>query len=269
MHTSLIITTYNRPDALELVLKSCFAQSQLPEEIIIADDGSGDETRALVSNYTQMHIPVRHIWQEDRGFRAARVRNLAAAHAQYPYLIFIDGDMMVHPMFVASHLATAEAGQFIHAKRAMMSERLTQRVLNKKQIAISPLASGISLRRHAFHSDFLSKRLSFDSTDWYRTQSANLSLWKDDLIAVNGFNEDFEGWGREDSELALRLMRSGLKKRELRFNAVAFHLAHGKDNKLKAPDGSMHNQMLLDQTESNGMTRCENGIDKHLRDKST
>ncbi len=265
MHTSLIITTYNRPDALNLVLQSVLHQSTLPDEIIIADDGSGNETGKTIDLFrTKSSIPMIHAWQDDQGFRAARARNLAVSKSSGEYLLFIDGDMILHRHFVSSHLSSAKEGYFLHGKRAMLSESFTRRVLLQGQIAISPFSPGISLRRYAFHSDLLARVYSHSSSQWYKTQSANLSIRKRDFMAVNGFNEDFEGWGREDSELALRLLRNDLQKYELRFCAIAFHLAHGKDNKVKYAASTERNQELLDQVVASGIVRCENGINNHL-----
>ena len=265
MNCSLIITTYNRPDALALVLQSVMHQSTLPVEIILADDGSGDETRLVIDNFRkQCPVPVVHAWQEDRGFRAARVRNLAASKTISDYLIFLDGDMIMHPAFIASHLHFAKEGFFLHGKRAMLNGRLTQSFIRKKRFRISPFTPGISLWKYAFHSDLLSRAFTYESTDWYDTQSANFSVWKKDFVNVNGFNEEFEGWGREDSELALRLIRSGLKKMEIRFCAVTFHLAHGKDNKLLYAAATEKNQKLLDAIAKSSLTRCERGLSLHL-----
>lgn len=265
MQTSLIVTTYNRPDALHLVLQSVLQQTMLPDEIIIADDGSQDDTRTMLDTFrTKCQIPLIHAWQEDLGFRAARVRNLAASKTHGLYLIFIDGDMVLHPRFISSHLAYKQAHMFLHGKRAMLSDRLTATVLRKHQVNISPLTPGMTLRSRAFHSNVLAKRLSHESVDWYGTQSANLSLWKTDFVAVNGFNEDFEGWGREDSELAYRLIQSGVKKFELRFCAITFHLSHGKDHKIKYQDSTEQNQKLLEHTVNTRIVKCPNGLSNHL-----
>jgi hypothetical protein len=186
MHSSLIITTYNRPDALHLVLKSVLTQTVLPYEIIVADDGSGIETRQTIDAFRdRSDIPVIHAWQDDRGFRAARARNLAASRSNCEYLIFIDGDMILHPRFIASHLSTAQAGYFLHGKRAMLSRRLTHKVLRTGQVTISPFATGITMRRNAFHSDLLARMVSDETNEWYKTQSANLSIWKQDFVDVN------------------------------------------------------------------------------------
>ena len=265
MRTSLIISTYNRPDALKLVLLSILQQTQLPHEIIVADDGSGEETRSVVNDFRgQSPVPVIHVWQEDLGFRLARVRNLGVSKSRGDYLIFIDGDVILHPAFLASHLSASKEGLYLQGRRAMLSYRMTTRILQNGRISISPFALGISLRKHAFHIPVLSRIFSHTSPDWYHTLGANKSLWRKDFIAINGFNEDFEGWGREDSEFSLRLMRSGLQKFELRFCAIVFHLAHGKDNKVKYAEATERNQQLLDDCAASGMVWCENGFDHHL-----
>lgn len=261
MRASLIVTTYNRPDALALVLDSIFHQRVLPDEIVVADDGSGDETRRLIDVYAgKSAVPVLHAWHEDRGFRAARIRNIAVLKSTGDYLIFLDGDMVVHRRFVDSHLRARREGCFLHGKRAMLSDGLTHEVLERKTHRIPPWLPGVRMRVRAIHCDPLAALCSYRSKDWFGTQSANLSCRREDFYNVNGFNIEFEGWGLEDSELALRLMRSGLQKIELRFCAAAFHLAHGKDNKQKNLVGIARNEKLVEQSIASGALRCRNGL---------
>jgi glycosyltransferase involved in cell wall biosynthesis len=265
MRISIIVTTYNRPDALHLVLQSILHQDMLPNEVIIADDGSDERTREMLYRVRESSaVPIIHAWQEDLGFRAARVRNVAVSLARGEYLIFVDGDMILHPAFVQSHAKNARQGYFLHGKRAMLSDRLTARVLRRGQYRVSPWQFGIGLWKHAVHSEILSRQLSYNSRSWYSTQSANLSIWYEDFERVNGFNEDFEGWGREDSELALRLIRSGLIKYELRSCATAFHLAHGKDSRVRYSKETQRNQKLLEEIERTAEWRCVHGLSGHI-----
>lgn len=130
MTTSLIITTYNRPDALILVLESVLRQNQLPDEIIIADDGSTEETQQVIQQFkANCPIPVIHSWQEDLGFRAARSRNLAIAQSNYDYLILLDGDLILHKEFIASHVKYAETGFFLQGGRTLINEPTTLALL--------------------------------------------------------------------------------------------------------------------------------------------
>jgi hypothetical protein len=172
--------------------------------------------------------------------------------------------MVLHPRFIHDHLHAAAPGYIVHGKRVMLTGQTTRRVISKMQVKISPLWPGLTRRKYAWYSPLVSGWLSYVTDDWYDTQSANLSMWKDDLLKVNGFNEDFEGWGREDSELALRLIRSGLQKKELRCRIITYHLAHGKDNKTKYTAATQRNQELLEQTRSSSIIRCKNGISNHL-----
>ncbi len=128
MTISLIVTTYNRPDALRLVLDSISRQSRLPDEVVVADDGSGDETRRLLENTAAgFPVPLRHVWQEDKGFRAGTARNKAIAAASGEYIVQIDGDMVLHPCFVADHAAVARRGAFVLGSRVRLNEEWTRR----------------------------------------------------------------------------------------------------------------------------------------------
>ena len=131
MRASLIVTTYNRPDALHLVLQSVLQQTVPPAEIIVADDGSGADTEETVGRFaTASPIPVKHVWQEDQGFRAAQSRNRALAAAQGPYIVLIDGDMVLHPEFIADHLAVAREGRWVQGSRVLLTEAATAALLS-------------------------------------------------------------------------------------------------------------------------------------------
>ena len=98
---SVVVTTFNRPDALHLVLAALTQQTLLPNEVIIADDGSTEETRQLIVQLkTTLNYPIKHVWQADEGFRAAKIRNQAVLQANYDYLIFLDGDCVPFPDFI-------------------------------------------------------------------------------------------------------------------------------------------------------------------------
>src|SRR4051794_16035860 len=117
MRSSLVVTTYNWPDALDLVLTSALDQRVLPDEVIVADDGSGEPTAEVVrrraERFAERRVPLHHVWHPDEGFRAAAIRNRALARASGDYILLIDGDCILHPDFVSSHLAFARQGQFV------------------------------------------------------------------------------------------------------------------------------------------------------------
>ncbi|AKF24346.1 family 2 glycosyl transferase [Sulfurovum lithotrophicum] len=244
MTVSLIITTYNWPQALELVLKSVMEQSIVPNEIVIADDGSGPGTAELIQRIAkECIVPVYHAWQEDEGFRAASVRNKAIRQANSDYLVLIDGDMILHPKFMEDHLKQAKSNTFIQGSRVLLTEHRTQEVLLHKVYRFSFFSQGLQNRKNAIHSNILSKIFSQRRSTLKGIKTCNFSLYKEDAYKVNGFNEAFIGWGREDSEFAARLMNAGIERKDVRFNAIAYHLYHRENTRVSLP---LNDQILED-----------------------
>lgn len=261
LKTSLIITTYNRKDALELVLISVQDQSVLPDEVIVADDGSREDTRDLVSEYkSRLPVPVIHVWQEDDGFQLSRIRNKAIARATGEYLILIDGDIIMHKEFVADHKRSARRGRFIQGSRVMLSDELTVKAIASHNTQFSFFEKGIDNRKNTLHSSVFSKLFSYYSRNIYRVRGANVSFWKDDVVRVNGFNEAFVGWGREDSEFAVRMQHRGIKRLHLKFAAIGYHLFHKENSRAMLPG----NQAILDLAVRKKLSECEDGIKKYL-----
>ncbi len=259
LKTSLIITTYNRKDALELVLLSVMQQTVLPDEVIIADDGSGDDTRGLIDFYRSIFpIPLIHCWHEDLGFRVSSIRNKAIARAIHEYVIMIDGDIVLHKSFVKDHKANAWKGQFLQGSRVLLYQKKTERILREKRINVGLTSSDIGNRLNGIKSSFLSALFSYYRKGHMNVRAANLSCWREDLMSVNGFNEDFVGWGREDSELAVRMENMGIKRRHVKFAAFGYHLYHPESSRKRL----VINDGILLSTIQEKLIRCENGIDK-------
>jgi glycosyltransferase involved in cell wall biosynthesis len=260
MSVSLIVTTYNRPDALELSLLSALDQIEQPDEILVADDGSDGETADLVGRMSKTaKIPILHVWQEDRGFRAAMIRNKAIARARGDYIVFVDGDMILHASFIADHKSAARTGSFSQGSRVLVSDGRTLRILRDGRAIFRPFQSGLSNRKNGMRSPFLSKLFLRRSNSLKGIRTCNFALWKSDAVAVNGFNEDFTGWGREDSEFAARLLNKGIFRQNIKFMAIAYHLAHPHH-----PTHSLAiNDEMLRQTIENRSNWCSNGIDKY------
>lgn len=205
MRLALAVTTYERADALARVLESVAAQARLPDELLVADDGSGADTRAIVAAHaSRVPYPVRHLWQAHEGFRVARVRNLAIAATRADYLVLADGDMLLHPQFLADHERHARPRSFVQGVRIPLDARATQDILQAAPGSAVALArkssAGISRRRAAWarHSPLLSRGLSILGNALVAVKSCNQGYWKSDLVAVNGFNEAMTGWGPED-----------------------------------------------------------------------
>jgi glycosyltransferase involved in cell wall biosynthesis len=260
MRTSLIITTYNWQEALELSLLSAFKQSQLPGEIIIADDGSDNATCETVERLAkQSPIPLIHSWQQDKGFRAARSRNKAIAKATGDYLILIEGDIIMERHFIADHILAAKAGFFIQGTRVILNEQMTQRALQQKEIEFCAWTPGIENRKNCLRSSLLSKFFSFSSKSLSGIKTCNFAFWKKDAEAVNGFNEEFLGWGREDSEFTARLLNNGIRRQNLRFKALAYHLHHPVNSR----QSLAINDAILAHTCDQHLTWCDKGLNQH------
>ena len=259
--SSLIIATYNWKAALALVLAAVRAQSVLPVEVIVADDGSRDDTRELVvREAASFPVPLLHFWQEDDGFRKSAILNEAMARARGEYLIALDGDMLVHPQFVRSHLRFARRGWFIQGSRMMLGERATARTLAAGRRAAGALSPDVRNRINGIHAPFLSRFSRGEQGPIHRTRGCNISFWRDDIVRVNGYNEEMEGWGREDTELVARLMNAGVKRRNLKFAAVTYHLHHeARDRNSDAENLALALAVVRD-----GVTRCERGIGRHM-----
>ena len=262
MRTSLVVTTYNRKDALALVLESALRQRRRPDELVVADDGSRPDTGELVAAFAaRSPFPVRHSWQEDLGFRAAASRNRAFAAAAGEYLVMVDGDIVLHPSFLEDHLRAARPGRFVQGSRVMLSEKATARALASGRVPLGALARGIRNRLNAVHSPALSRLASHRNDDVFRVRSANLACWRGDVLRVNGFDEDFVGWGREDSDFVARLQHAGIFRLQLKFAAIGYHLWHSEEPRQLLP----RNQRILEETLATRRVRCANGIDKYLR----
>jgi glycosyltransferase involved in cell wall biosynthesis len=250
---SVIVTTYNRPEALTLVLQAlaaqeypCFPQpkqsqlftkhhQQSPFEVIIADDGSSCATTRLIRDIQPyLPYPLRHVWQENQGFRAAKIRNRAIAAAQGNYLIFLDGDCIPLTDFISKHSQLAESDCFVTGNRILLSKNLTEQVIHQQL----PVWYWHSLQwllpyfRHDINrlsplirlpDSFLRK---YCAQTWQGAKTCNLAVWREAILKVNGFNEEFQGWGYEDADLVVRLLSQGVRRKEGRFAVPVFHLWH-------------------------------------------
>ncbi|MEJ1239180.1 glycosyltransferase [Chryseolinea sp. T2] len=260
--TTLIITTYNRPDALQLVLHSALQLSVMPEEIIIADDGSTHETKDLVDLFaSRFSIPIRHCWHEDSGFRLATIRNKAIAMAKNPYIVMIDGDMVMPADFIADHKRAARPGRVVQGSRVLLGENFTRAAIHQNDTHFSFFSGDVTNRKNIIRSGILSRLFSYFNKNILRVRGANMAFWKTDVLAINGFNENFVGWGREDSEFIARLQHAGVRKFHLKFAGAAFHLYHPESRR----DTLSVNDQILKDTVEKKVIKCDNGINKYLK----
>jgi glycosyltransferase involved in cell wall biosynthesis len=265
LRITLIITTYNWPAALDLTLRSVVRQSVLPDEIIVADDGSGPRTRQVVTQWQErLRSPLFHVWQADEGFRLARSRNRAIAAARGDYLVIVDGDMVLHRHFIADHTRAARHGCFIQGVRLLTGPEAAARMLEEGQLDLGFFAGGIRRRRHAIRNRLLSTLVFKERTGQRAIRGCNQAYWKSDLIRVNGFNEAFVGWGREDNEIAARLYNAGVRRRNLKFQALAIHLHH----QLRHAQLGERNDAMLRDTIEQRKAWCPLGLSQHLEPAS-
>lgn len=267
---SVIVTTYNWPEALELCLDSLFAQSDLAFEIIIADDGSTPTNQAQTQAYcAKSTVPIRYVHHDDQGFRAGTIRNKAAAASQGDYLLFIDGDCVLQADFIARHRQLAESGYFVPGNRVLLSESFTQETIAKHiPLHQKPLSYFMSLRLQnkinrisAFIRLPLGLLRKLQPNKWQKAMTCNLALWKSDFLKANGFDELFEGWGYEDSDLVIRLIHAGIKRKEGRFAVPVLHLWHRHNDKSKQ---DVNYQRLMERLAQREFIVAAKGVSQYL-----
>lgn len=264
----MVVSTYNRPDALWAVLSGLRRQTDRGFEVVVADDGSDHRTRAVVDEQREtLGTRLAHFRQEDRGFRLSRVRNLATDEARGDYLIFLDGDCIPRRDFVSAHRRLAEAGWFVRGTRAALSPDFTKLVLEHR----TPVEEW-SLPRWLWAT---ARRDLKDPTPllripgqafrkrtperWRGAQTCNLGVALDDFRTVDGFDEAYEGWGMDDADLAVRLVRSGVLRKEGKFATAVLHLWHPDTDRSTLDE----NMRRFEDTLGGDRVRARLGLSSH------
>lgn len=231
----VVFTTYNRPRDLGRVLAGYARQTHPHFEIVIADDGSGDETRQCIEQARRnWHLDIRHVWHEDIGFRKCTILNRAIAETRAEYLIFTDGDCIPHPEFVAGHAALAEPGCFVSGGCVRLGERATD-ALSVEQVIDGRAFDPRWLLEHG-ESNLNLRKLRLSAPPWRRVMNTltttrptwnghNASTWREEVLAVNGFDERL-GYGGLDREFGERLERCGMRGIQARYSLICLHLDH-------------------------------------------
>lgn len=254
---SVIISTYEYPLALRKALQSLSAQTLSPDEVLVADDGSGPKTTEVIQNYSKP-LNLRHVQHEHNGFRKAVILNKAIIQATGDYIVFLDGDSVPSREFISDHVALAEHGFWVQGRRAFVDESCVG--------AFEPSCGHVwSLALRAKLSGALKAvRLPFPVVKRGREQrgilGCNLGIWRDDLIAVNGYDETFTGWGREDADLGNRLYHLGRDRKFVYGRAIIYHLNHP----VVSRDRLQTNQSLLEETLKEKRVRARKGLDQYL-----
>jgi glycosyltransferase involved in cell wall biosynthesis len=266
---SVVITTYNRPDALAAVVRACFMQDDKDFEIIIADDGSAANTAACVERLARdAPVPLAHVWQPDQGFRAAMARNRGILAARGGYIIFLDGDCIPQRDFIARHRALSAPGSLVAGSRILLSEALTRRVLAQEiDLSATSLGTRLGWRLSGDLNKVLPLALRWPDLgrtarkfSWRRIKSCNLAVWRSDLERVNGFDESFTGWGHEDADLVVRLFYAGIQRKDGAFATEVFHLWHREAQR----DQATNNRGVVLERAAARVTWALRGLREHM-----
>ena len=262
---SIIVTTYERVDALNAVLRSLARQTDRNFEVVVADDGSGPCTAVLVDQWKRrLGAPLVHVWHEHDGFRAGQIRNRAMLASRGNYFVFLDGDCIVRPDFIATHRGLAEPGWFVSGNRALLSHAVTDAVLRDglepecwgyRRWLMLRLSGGVNRVAPMLRLPLGPVR-KLRARIWRAARSCNFGAWRSDLERVNGFDAAFSGWGREDSDLIVRLIRSGVRRKDGEFATGVLHLWHPKAPRARLAE----NDHLLGQVAAGDRVQAQIGV---------
>lgn len=232
---TVVITTYNRSDALLAVLRGLVNQTDQNFEVVVADDGSGESDRDKIFESTVVNsLNLLHVWHPDIGFTAARIRNRGVAASGSGYIVFMDGDCVPEIDFIARHKALAQESHFVNGSRVLLSPDLSLRIIAGQEV-VSNRSIGFWVRqRYRGHANKLTHLLRLpdrfrrvqSSFSWKGIRSCNLGVWKTDFAMVDGFDESFVGWGHEDADFVLRLHSAGVRRKNGFCATEVFHLWH-------------------------------------------
>lgn len=261
MKCSLVTPTYNWPEALELLLLSVKRQSTLPNEVIVADDGSTDATRLLIEKFqSDFPVPLIHVWHEDKGNQKPAIMNKAIAKAKYPYIVEIDGDIILHKDFIKDHLSMAARDVYLFGSRVNIQENHLEVLFKNKQIDFHYFSRGIKKRNRTLRFPCIANRAKKEAGRSGKLRGCNMSFWREDFIAVNGFNEELVGWGIDDSELIQRMHNNGVQGKRIKHKGIVYHIYHKEQDK-----SHLHlNQEIEQQMETSGATYAKKGVDQYL-----
>lgn len=260
MKLSYLVSTYEQPAALAKVLRGLSLQTRLPDEVFITDDGSGEETRAVIEQFRRsFKAPVHHLWHEHNGFRKVILLNKAVAAAKGDYLVFSDGDCVPHPKYIADHARLAERGYWVQGRRCYVGQPY---VLEFEPGKTSPWAWLLSRRiTGAGKAVRLPAPVVFRNREQRGIIGCNMAFWRDDVLAVNGFDETYLGRGiGPDSDLGTRVYNLGRQRKFVYGHAIVYHLEHP----VAPRDNLAAKKKLLEETIRSGRTRCERGVEQYL-----
>ncbi len=245
---SVLLATYNWPKALKLCLESLATQTDLDFEIIIADDGSSNTTKDLIESIKpSFPVQIKHLWQEDLGFRKTRILNQAIAQASGNYLVFLDGDCICQPTFIANHRLLAKPGYLVTGSRVLLDHTLTKQLLEWSCWSFKHFASHLLwYRLHGAINKYWPLKIqlgdgawrNYQKFMWRRIKGCNMACWKSDALKINGFDETMTGWGHEDADFVFRLTNIGLIRKSGSWSTEVLHLFHKINDQSQAAENA-------------------------------
>lgn len=256
---SLIISTYNWESALYLCLSSVLYQKVLPNEVIIADDGSCERTREVVTFFQKKFpVPLHHVWQKDNGFQLAKIRNKAIKKVQFEYIIQVDGDVILDKNFIKDHLKFSKKNHFVRGSRTKIGSTLSQKLLKEKIIHFSFFNSDINNRFNGFRNYYVARLLSKPEQNSRKMLGCNMAYWREDALNINGYENNLTGWGHEDEEFATRLINNSIYKIKMKHYGFVKHIYHPE----RARDNEVEHNDLIQQVISSNKKKATNGINE-------
>lgn len=272
MQVSLLFTTYNSPKWLQKVLWGVLEQQHTNFEVVIGDDGSSVGTAEVIENlrteFDAKAIPLKHVWQKDDGFRKCRILNKIILQAKSDYLVFTDGDCILRPDFLTTHVARAEPGYYLSGSYYKLPMSVSE-AISREDIVSGRCFDRRWLRQHGLPADanrsklnqspVLASLLNKTTPTRCRFKGANASAWKQDVVKAGGFDERMV-WGGLDRELGVRLQNAGVKPRHVRYDAICIHLDHSRG--YKDPEKVAFNKRLRQEVQRQKITHTTHGTDQ-------
>jgi glycosyltransferase involved in cell wall biosynthesis len=275
INVSIILATYNWPEALDVILANLLPQlDEHPTvEIVIADDGSAISTTEVIRKYIAINSRIHHIWHPDNGFQKSMILNKAVAAARGDYLLFIDGDCIPFPDYITEQLKLLESGYFVAGNRVLLSKSYTEELLanphkinqifkwNILQWLMAKLAKKVNKLLPSLRLGNGRWRYS-RSNNWKYPKGCNFAVSRADFLAINGFDEAFTGWGHEDADLFVRFLHNGIKIKDGRFAVPVLHLWHKNSDRCNEKENM---QLLLNRLADEDFIRAEVGVSQYLK----
>jgi len=262
---SVVLTTYNRSDALAVVLAALQRQTDKDFEVVIADDGSQPAHRARIrETANRCSFALAYVWHPDVGFTVARARNLGVAQSRGSYLILLDGDCVPDVDFIAQHRRLMQTGFLVNGSRCLLSPDFTQRVLSGSVDIVGRSWQYWLQQWRTGYASKIAPRLRVPDVGmriesdfrWHGIRSCNMGLWRSDFEVVNGFDSSFQGWGHEDADLVLRMFHAGIRRKNGFFATEVFHLWHEEASRNRASA----NEVTVQQRMHSGIVRAPLGL---------